>query len=580
MPLARLRRLDLSNNGLARLPDTLLAGLDTLEDLILSRNLLDRVPEGLFALAGLRMLRLDHNAIAAIDERGLRNLHHLRRLYLNDNALAELPEAAFHELRDLDTLWLDGNPGAPFDVALALVRTDAPDLAPPPATVALRIAGKSPFTMLPFDLTVPVAVQRGSLSRDSLTLKARQTTSPAVEATAAGGAAHVHGHGGHQVHGNGYRGLRYIVAEPLTLFARTRNRLPKAIGRIPPHTGTAGELLLVHELPPEPAPPVVADVRSYFADDGPLRYTASSTASDIVDAEVVDHRVALHPRAAGQTTVRLRATDGSGLFAEHAVEVAVVEPDPSRFDVDIAVFARGGVSKEQIAAIEVARSRWEALIVGDLPDVTLEAPVRSPCRRSGPGVFGGTVDDIRVFLHIVPTAAVAEPRWQHRGSAAGGLPTAACVYLPDEGGDRALFASLGDYATHELAHALGFHSAVWERRRLVRDPPNGDAHFTGPLAVRAFNDSGGSAYLGRKVPLQRSQSHWRGTWSSYVAGDTLHREIMGNPAPRATEPWADAESTRRTVHVVSAITVQAMADLGYAVDVSRVDHFEVPAPQE
>ena len=67
----------------------------------------------------------------------------------------------------------------------------------------------------------------------------------------------------------------------------------------------------------------------------------------------------------------------------------------------------------------------------------------------------------------------------------------------------------------------------------------------------AFDDAGGWDYTGRKVPAQkRDGAHWR--------NPPLRNELMGYG------------------RVLSAITVQSLADLGYGVDVTQADPYTLP----
>ena len=55
---------------------------------------------------------------------------------------------------------------------------------------------------------------------------------------------------------------------------------------------------------------------------------------------------------------------------------------------------------------------------------------------------------------------------------------------------------------HEIGHVLGFASEVWASSATYQNPPNGDRHFNGPLAIAAFDDTDGRDYKSAKVPLQ------------------------------------------------------------------------------
>ena len=115
-------------------------------------------------------------------------------------------------------------------------------------------------------------------------------------------------------------------------------------------------------------------------------------------------------------------------------------------------------------------------------------------------------------------------------------------------------------ARHELGHVLGI-GTLWHARRHVRDRSTEeevrDTYVVLPLAERAFDAAGGTSYTGPKVPLHQygsgsRNSHWR-------------REVFGVElmAPSAGAP-------------TSAVTLQALADLGYTVDLSLADPYTLP----
>ena len=103
---------------------------------------------------------------------------------------------------------------------------------------------------------------------------------------------------------------------------------------------------------------------------------------------------------------------------------------------------------------------------------------------------------------------------------------------------------------HEMAHVLGI-GTQWSK--FVQRPSN-DLNFNGPLAVAAFDAAGGQNYTGAKVPIEPDGAHWR--------EPILSGEFMGGG--------------RYFVRSVSAITIQALADLGYVVDVGQADPYTLP----
>jgi len=110
-----------------------------------------------------------------------------------------------------------------------------------------------------------------------------------------------------------------------------------------------------------------------------------------------------------------------------------------------------------------------------------------------------------------------------------------------------------------LGHALGFGEALWGPRGQLMDPSTSeqapDTHVVSPRAEEAFDAAGGTSYTGPKIPLQQDGSN--GQWRSSVFGS----EIM-------SAAWS------RSGHVpTSAVTLQALADLGYTVDLSYANPF-------
>ena len=119
-----------------------------------------------------------------------------------------------------------------------------------------------------------------------------------------------------------------------------------------------------------------------------------------------------------------------------------------------------------------------------------------------------------------------------------------------------------------MGHTLGF-SWLWRGHNLLHNPSLNnpvvlapDTHFSGPLAIAAFNASGGAAY-GAKVPVENNgipgaaDSHWReNVLDDELMTSGFHRWMQYNP--------------------LSAITIQAMADIGYRADVTQAESYKGP----
>lgn len=179
--------LNLADNQLATLPEGVFAGLRDLRLLYLYDNQLSELPEGVFSrLDRLGILHLAENRLASLPDGVFDDLEDLRGVSVQGNRLADLPPGLFAGLNDLNEALFDENPGAPFPLRLELARTDDTDpLAPPPATVRVRVAEGAPFRV-----NVRLASRGGSLSNDDLSIRVGATESRSVTASADTSAAH------------------------------------------------------------------------------------------------------------------------------------------------------------------------------------------------------------------------------------------------------------------------------------------------------------------------------------------------------------------------------------------------------
>ncbi len=276
-----------------------------------------------------------------------------------------------------------------------------------------------------------------------------------------------------------------------------------------------------------------------------------------------------------------------------------VEPPTTQYEPDFnieLVFLNSVLTSSQPDSVKKivrqAAARWESVITGDLPEVDHSS---NPCditietkKYTNPPIrVDDVVDDLRIFVHVDSidgsrgTLAQAGPL-ELRDSLL--LPVVSVIILDERDISSSSSSSyfLQRIILHEMGHALGFTSNVWNERNLLQGlgwdvffsffSIDWDVRFIGRRAIEAFNNAGGRKYAENdKVPVEnnitllqdwepdwgREYSHWResvfrkGNESELMVGrvDTSHRLPL------------------------SAITIQSFADLGYQVDVNQADSY-------
>ncbi|MDE0355939.1 MAG: Ig-like domain-containing protein, partial [Deltaproteobacteria bacterium] len=229
---------------------------------------------------------------------------------------------------------------------------------------------------------------------------------------------------------------------------------------------------------------------------------------------------------------------------------------------DLEMNFTSGVSSTVRSHIEEARDEWELVLKNtEFDDIRVNRTLSCLGIRG----YVGTIDDHRLFVHADSIdgegGILAVARYCYRRTSDGSPLLSATVIDEDDIEEMIDEDALVPVVFHEMGHALGF-PGYWFYHDLVDTLDADDPHFEGELAIEAFDDAGGDDYDGEKVPIQlRRYGHWRES----VFGD----EIMS--------PFIDLENDEAPV---SAITLQSFADVGYKVDVSRADDYELPDTQD
>ena len=370
----------------------------------------------------------------------------------------------------------------------------------------------------------------------------------------------------------------------VTVTGRRNNRPPESRGEIPAFFLTAGESAEV-------------DMSPYFSDpDGDaLIYDVTTSAAGVVTASASDGALTLTAGTRGTAILTATSADPGGLEAQASFSVAVLEADIGSYNIDLISIT--AMTETQAAAYRNGAEKWMRVLAGtELPDMPVGADIPVGCWDEVSDRRVDSVDDLLLVVAVgtfesARTIASAGSCRRHADSM---LPWMGRVkfnerYLAEIEAD----GGLEEVVLHEMGHTLGLGSYDWRQFDLLANPtltwlwitvlhnPGEDTHFTGPLAVEAFEAAGGTNYTdGDRVPVENcsgsgsGDAHWRELYWSDEVEDSDCREgeiLLGG----------ELMSPRYNFGVrapLSNITIQALADMGYTVNASQAEAYSLPEP--
>ena len=251
----------------------------------------------------------------------------------------------------------------------------------------------------------------------------------------------------------------------------------------------------------------------------------------------------------------------------------------SNYDIDLRYVGTTPAAAVQTAFTN-AVTRWREVVIGDIPDVgTGTAAGPGSCgEASFPDTRNTTIDDIIIYAEIKPIDGAgqilgqAKPCFSYQGKTVLG-------YMKFDSADLdAMIAngSLNEVIVHEMGHVLGL-GTLWEPL-LTRypgstgQPAATDTGWIRTTDVRwtgaAGNNWHGVATGTGNAPIENCAAGvpagcGPGTWLGHWREITYKNELMTGYISATGNP-------------LSRVTIAALADMGYSVNLGAADAYTIP----
>jgi Leishmanolysin len=270
-------------------------------------------------------------------------------------------------------------------------------------------------------------------------------------------------------------------------------------------------------------------------------------------------------RSAGSFVAKLTVSDSKGANVNRITTINVTPPIvPGSYSIVVRYSASFPAKFKP--AFEAAATRWQSIIVADVPDSTLSYSATTSCGVGQSDIVG--VDDLVIWASTIPFDAndpnllgQAGPCYSRQPSK---LTLVGGMEFVDTKLDGLLAANqLTDTVMHEMGHILGL-GTHWQVLNLTANTLGGgfcgtDPQYIGANALREYRALGGIGNI--KLENLGGPGTCEGHWKENVFGTELMTGFLnGNVA-----------------NPLSRITLGSMQDLGYNIDLSKADSYTIPA---
>lgn len=241
------------------------------------------------------------------------------------------------------------------------------------------------------------------------------------------------------------------------------------------------------------------------------------------------------------------------------------------YQIDIRFFGRT-LSGGQQALFTNAAARLRGAIVGSVPPVNTSGADPSVCGVTGQPVLSETVFGVLIFASIDsidgPGQILAQsgPCFIRTDNSGNSDYRTAVGVMKFDSADIASLQTTGnlqEVVTHEMMHVLGF-GTFWDAntKNLIINPSTANAAYTGAGGIAGCKIIGGTVTCANSVPVEGTQGG-DGTVNGHWRESTFGSELMTGFLNNGTNPF-------------SAMSIDAMQDLGYGVNLASGDTYHIP----